>query len=115
MKISKVALISLFIVLLGCDKLVPDQYYMIRVKNNSLKTILSCGAYILPDTILPSNKLVTTKIFSGKSNVILDSQLNDDKLERFKNEKVSIFIIDEQVFNSMTWDSIRKGNYILKR
>jgi len=115
MKNIAIILVTIILISGSCDNLVPDQYYMIRVKNNSSATIIACGAYILPDTLLPIKPLATTKILSGKSNVILDNQLKDNKLERFKTEKVSIFIIDEKVFNLISWDSIQKSNNILKR
>lgn len=115
MKNFAIIFVSIILMSGSCDDLVPDQYYMIRVKNNSPTTIIACGAYVLPDTLLPIESLATTKILSGKSNVILDNQLKDKKLERFKKEKVTIFIIDEKVYNGITWDSLRMSNKILKR
>jgi hypothetical protein len=115
MKNIAIIFVSIIIMSGSCEDLIPDQYYFIRVKNNSPTTIIACGAYVLPDTLLPIEPLATTKILSGRSNVILDNQLNDKRLERFKKEKVTIFIIDEKVYCGITWDSLRRSNRILKR
>lgn len=102
-------------IMTNCDKCVPDQFYIIRVYNFSESPARACGAYILPDTLLSIKPLATTKILSGKSNVIQGHMIGDDKLERFKKEKVTIFIIDENVFNTIAWDEICKNNMILER
>lgn len=110
-----IVLSSLCLMSGSCDDFVPDQYYFIRIRNNSSQDVITCGSYILPNTLLPQDSLATTKVLSGKSNVILDRQLNDPKLERFKTEKATIFIISEDVFSSLSWDSLRKSNNILKK
>ena len=94
---------------------VAHQWHCIRILNLSSKTIRVCGAYILPDTKLPEKKLLTTEILPGKSNVIHGSQLNDDDLQRFKTERVTLFILDDHVFQTVPWDTIRKYDMVLKR
>jgi len=51
----------------------------------------------------------------GKMANILDSHIDDPDLKRFDKEKLSIFIIDNDVYLSEPWDTIRKYNKILKR
>ena len=87
----------------------------IVMKNNSSLTIIVCGAYVLPDTLLPKETLRTTVILPEKSNTITSYSLGDNKLKRFKAEKISLFVLDEQVFQTMPWDTICKYNMVLKR
>ena len=115
MNCMKKILLLVCSVLLLSDSCTFDKFYFIRIQNNSHTTIKVCGAYILPDTLLPKEKLATTTILPGKSNTILDYRLNDYQLKRFENEKVTLFVIDEQIFQKVPWDTIRKHNMILKR
>jgi len=107
--------IILFFIVLNVVSCAPHQWKCFRIHNLSSKTIRVCGAYILPDTKLPEKKLSTTEILPGKSNMIYGSQLNDDALKRFETEKVTLFIIDDQVFQTVSWDTIRKYDMVLKR
>ena len=87
----------------------------IRIHNISSKTIRVCGAYILPDTKLPQEQLKTVKIPAGKTDWVMEYILNDKNMKRFKTEKITLFILDEQVFKTTSWDTIRKYDMILKR
>jgi len=111
----KMILVLVCTVILSSGSCAFDKYYFIRIQNTSSETIRACGAYILPDTLLPKEQLYCSKILPGKSNVVQDHILNDYKLKRFETEKVTIFIIDEQVFQTVPWDTIRKYNMVLKR
>ena len=90
-------------------------YYGMRVFNNSSTSIMVCGAYILPDTLLPKQQLTTVKILPGKCNEIEDYHLNDKKLGRFDTEKITLFILDDQVYQTLPLDTIHKYNMVLKR
>lgn len=107
--------ITLFFTILVVVSCVPHQWKGIRILNLSSKTIRVCGTYILPDTKLPEKKLSTIEILPGKSNVIHGSQLNDDSLQRFETEKITLFVIDDHIFQTVTWDTIRKYDMVLKR
>ena len=106
---------SSLIWLFGSCEIDKDKWHFIRVRNNSSKTIRVCGAYILPDTMLPEKQLQTVKILSGKTGEIHGGSLDDKRLKCFKTEKVTLFILDEQVFQTEPWDTIRKYNMVLKR
>ena len=94
---------------------IPHQHFVIKILNYSSKTIAVCGAYILPETKLPEGQLSTTKILPQKSGFIYDSQINDIGLRRYKTEKVTIFFLDDHVFQTVPWDTIRKYDMVLKR
>ena len=64
---------------------------------------------------MPEKHLTTVEILPQKSNVILDSYLSDIKLKRFETEKVTLFFLDDHVYKTVPWDSIRKYNLVLKR
>jgi len=103
---------SVFILSGSCD---IDRWGWIRIQNNSKLTIIVCGDYILPDTILPSKELKTIEILPGEVREIRGYLFDDDRFMRLKSEKLSLFVLDEQVFQTMPWDTVRKYNMVLKR
>ena len=117
-KILLICFVSL--VVESCDDplkwLATNQYVFFRVQNNSALTIIVYGDYILPDTILPQEKRTSyVKILPEKMRQITDRDLSDKGLKRFETEKLSLFIIDDQIFQTTPWDTISKHNMILKR
>ena len=112
----KKILLLLFIFWFSGSCVEKDDWYFIRVRNNSSKTIRICGAYILPEIMLPEEQLTTYKAPPGESREIRGNAFNDKGLKRFKNgEKITLFIIDEQIYQTNPWDTIRKYNMVLKR
>ena len=83
--------------------------------NGSNITIRVCGAYILPDTMLPENQLKTLIISPRKGREINCRLFDDDYCMRLKSERVTLFVLDDNVFQTVPWDTIRKYNMILKR
>jgi len=83
--------------------------------NDSNITIRVCGAYILPDTMLPENKLTTIIIPPRKGHEINCRLFDDGYCMRLKSEKVTLFVLDGNVFQTVPWDTIRKYNMVLKR
>lgn len=71
--------------------------------------------YIYPDTLLPKKPLHIEEIKGGQKTNIFDYDLNDDKLGRLEKEKITIFLIEKEIYDSTPWDTIRKYNMILKR
>jgi len=99
--------------LLGsCDR---DRWQFFNIHNDSEITIVVCGAYILPDTLLPGKQLKTIKIPPNRNYEINCTLFDDDYCMRLKYEKVTLFVLDNTVFQVVPWDTIRKYNIVLKR
>ena len=92
-----------------------DRWNLINIRNNSSMKIRVCGAYILPDTILPKKQLKTIEILPETNREIRGALFDDDRFIRLKNEKVTLFVLDDHVFQTVPWDTIRKYNMVLKR
>lgn len=101
----------LFLIGVACG----ERFYIISVKNNSDINIIVCGDYILPDTLLPATPLRYVVVKPKSFGKLEDNVIGDTELKRIENEKLSIFIIDKQIFENTPWDTIRKYNKILKR
>ena len=102
------------IVLFGsCNR---DRWHFFNMHNDSNISIRVCGAYILPETMLPEKQLKSIKILP-RSNSEINCRLfdDDDYCMRLKDEKVTLWVFDDNVFQTIPWDTIRKYNMFLKR
>ena len=102
---------SVFLLSGSCVK---DEWRFIKMKNNSTETIRICGTYVLPDTILPVAQLKTVKMLPSELKEITGYIL-DYPFKRWNTEKITLFVIDDQIFQTTSWDTIRKHNMVLKR
>ena len=108
-------LLGMFLLFGSCEKLIPT-YYSIRVHNNSDQTIYYYAEYILPDTTLSINKpRWLYKVNPGKADEFYDSDVNDEKFKRMKNERITLFVLDKNVVDTYEWEYIRENNMILRR
>jgi len=102
---------SVFLLSGSCVK---DEWRFIKMKNNSTETIRICGEYVLPDTILPVVQLKTVKMLPGELSEITGYILNYP-FKSWNTEKITLFVIDDHIFQTTLWDTIRKNNMVLKR
>jgi hypothetical protein len=93
----------------------PDQWYGIRILNNSNQELFVYGAYILPDTAIAQDKPRLTIIEKTRASHIFGYDIEDEKLTRFVNEKLTIFILAKDVVEQNSWEDIRVNYLILKR
>jgi hypothetical protein len=97
-----------------------DKYYRLTIKNNSSSDIrvLLADGYALkqyPDTTLPMIKPSLQKASSGK-NCYFDSRTKwTENLQNLPSDTLSIYIIDNLVFENEPWDSVRSQYNILLR
>jgi len=97
----------------SCEKMGK---YAIIISNKSNHSISVYGQYILPDTsIIQIKPRIEIVGCSGEAGDIFDSDINDEKFERLKSEKLTIFIFNTDTLNKYDWETIRKGYKILKR
>ena len=102
-----------FILFFGsCEK---DRWRFFNMHNDSNITIRVCGAYILPDTMLPEKQLNTIIIPPRKNHEINCRLFDDGYCMRLKSERVTLWVLDDNVFQTVPWDTIRKYNMILKQ
>lgn len=99
----------------SCDSSSTDGNWGVTVYNRSLSNIVVCGSYILPDTLLPKSNFSTIVVEKNKRGVLEDHMLNDKDMKRFEKQKLSVFVIDEEIYKNESWDTIRKYNKVLKR
>lgn len=98
----------------SCEKF-ADHKYGIRIRNKSQQTINVYAAYILPDTLLSNQKPTLKEIKPENSTHIYDNEVGDTGFERFKSEKITIFILSKDTLAKYSWNEIRTHNNILKR
>lgn len=114
-------IISIIFILLffsNCDFewLAMDKTYGIFIQNNSIRAIYACADYILPDTILPVEKLPLTLVSPDEQELMYARNFNDEKLKRLKRGDVlTVFILDKNIVDGNSWDSIRINNMVLRR
>ncbi len=92
-----------------------DQWYGIKITNNSNNSIHAYGVYILPDTALAQDKPILNIIGEHKTAHIFGYNIGDEKLTRFEKDKVTIFILSREIVEKNTWEDIRTNYRILKR
>jgi len=109
-----IQILIVFIVLLGCEHF-ADKQYGIRIRNHSNYSISVYGDYILPDTMLTPNYPNIRVFKQGESNQLLATEVGDPELERFKNEKLTIFIFSTDTLNKYSWNEVVEGYKVLKR
>ena len=107
-------IISSILLLNGSCEKISDRDYIIRVRNNSEQTVSVFAGY-LPDTLLPEIKPNLKDISSGKSKEIYDKEVGDEKFERLKTERITVFILDSDTVKTYSWDEVRENYNILKR
>jgi len=105
--------VATFLICGSCEKF-PESKYTIRVRNNSTLTISVCAGY-LPDTLLPVNKPILKEIMAGKFVDIYDSEVGDEKFEKLKNERITVFILHNDTVKKYDWTTIKSDYKILKR
>lgn len=107
-------IIIFLIVIVGTS--CPERFYSISFRNDSHLTIAVCTGYALSDTLLPKKEPSHISIVKlNQIYSILDSFAGDIEYERFKKEPITFFVIDNTIYETEPWDSIRKYNKILKR
>ena len=113
MRTTRYILFSLLCVLLtGCPM---DIWYAFNIVNNSNQTIDVCAAYVFPDTLLPVNKPDLIEIKPIKIGNLHGYHFNDDTFERFKKERLTIFILDKKDVDTYSWEYLREHDMVLKR
>lgn len=104
----------------SCKTPFLDVFYNLLVSNNSPKKI---RVYLAdeyaekqyPDTSLPYLRPTMRGISTGKQGYF-DSQIPwENRLKKLPADTLSIFIIDDDVFQKVPWDSIRINYMILHR
>lgn len=98
----------------SCEPLY-EHYYRIRIKNYSNENLYVYGKYILPDTLLENNRPELKLLLSGGYADITDNELNDIALEKFKTQKLSVFILSKDTVDKYEWSIIRENYLICKR
>jgi hypothetical protein len=120
MKRMFLIIISLFLLNTGCDdlieKIVPIRY-AIRVYNNSNIDIYYYSIYILPDTLLPTDKpKYLIEVPSDEMKEFYDFMVDDPKFTRLDaGDRISIFILSKAIVDTKDWKEIREKNMILER
>lgn len=114
MKLFQLLLFAIILLIGSCEKF-ADHSYTIDIKNNSGQIINVYAVYILPDTNLSLEKPKFLEIQIGEVEELYDKDVNDQKLNRFKTEKLTIFILSNDTLGSYSWEEIRMDNKILKR
>ncbi|MDR0507685.1 MAG: hypothetical protein LBH32_12850 [Dysgonamonadaceae bacterium] len=105
----------LFLLFTGCP---IDIEYSIRIYNQSNSNIYVYAAYILPDTLLPTERPNLIEIAANQkhSSSISDNYVNDIRFKRLeKGDTLTIFILDKNVIDNNLWNTVRANNMILKR
>ena len=114
MKYYQLLLFAIILLNGSCEKF-ADHSYTIDIKNNSGQIINVYAEYILPDTILSLEKPKFLEIQIGDIEELYDKDVNDQKFNRFKTEKLTIFILSNVTLGSYSWEEIRMDYKILKR
>ena len=107
-------LIAIITVFTGCEKIGK---YCITISNNSEYPISVYGTYIQPDTSIsstPPQRFITINSNSD-SQCLFDSDVNDERFERLKSEKLTIFVFNTDTLEKYDWETIQKEYKILKR
>ncbi len=105
---------STILLLIGSCVKFPESKYIIRVRNNSEQTISVFAGYF-SDTLLPEIKPDLKEIFSGESAVIYDNEVDDEKFERLKTERITVFVLNSDIVKTKSWVDLRSDYNILKR
>jgi hypothetical protein len=107
--------LSILFICAGCKNF-PESVYSLRVRNKSSQTISVFAGYILPDTVLPSQKPEMKTILPGEFKDIYDDEVGDDEFERFfNNEKLTLFVLSSDTITKYLWATIAEEYMILKR
>ena len=97
----------------SCEKLIPDKFYGIIIRNNSNRPITYIIDYNYPDTLLPSENNWTTYLEPGEEWVHdNDYNLFNGILE---SDTLIIFILSVDTVNAYNWSQIVSDYKILKR
>lgn len=104
---------SIFFLNGSCEKF-SDRDYIIRVRNNSEQTVSVFAGYF-PDTLLPEIKPNLKIISPWESKEIYDKEVDDEKFERLKTERITVFVLDNDTLKTYSWGEIRENYNILKR
>lgn len=102
-----------------CERL-AETYYTITIKNHSSDTIRfyvgSLGSeHVYPDTLLPAEKPSFGKILRSRSGYRDSSLPWEEVFAHLPYDTLSIFILDNSVFENEEWPVIRDQYKILKR
>lgn len=109
-----ILLISIPLMSVSCEKF-ADNAYGIRVRNESRQTISIYAEYILPDTLLSTQKPLLKDVLPENSTHIYDDEVGDEELNRFKTDKITIFILSKDTVDKYSWEEIRSEYKILQR
>lgn len=105
----------------SCEKLpFVDRFYRLSVTNNSSAEIRvyladEYASTQYPDTILPASKPALQKARVGKSCYFDSRTTWEENLKKLPADTLSVYFIDNAVYENEPWDSVRIHYKILKR
>lgn len=124
MKTLLYSFLSISFLVHSCVKDPVSSYYDYRLKliNNSNTTICSYYSFSYPDTSLqsgtPKNSIDANHQFANKGETITfvrGGVWENTFKDQIPSGKLMIYVLDNTVFNTVPWDTIKKKYMILKR
>lgn len=114
-----IVLIVILLSVVSCENVIGESFYSIAVKNKSsseIRVYIADNAlHHYPDTLLPILKPSLQKAAVNRS-VYFTSQISwEDILKKIPSNILSVYIIDNEVYENESWDSIRIHYKVLNR
>ena len=99
----------------GCE-IFLDVNYRIAIQNETNDTIRFYGSYNYPDTAISQNTpMLLYPVIPHTRDYINSRGKKWEKVLVAPHDTMSIFILQQEVVNTYTWDEIRSKYLILKR